>query len=211
MIQEINSRKLLIIGMAIFMGIFVSSSIYFLIPRSYIKFITAPEQVSIMIDGKDKQAVQNGDTVLVSPGKHTVVVFRDEFNPHTETVNVENGQTFELVAALTGLTDNATNLLQSSDVSSSVMGRFNDSIMLKVTDFTSNTYQIIKVLPIQARLYTVSSCQSEKFPNNTLRFALCVDSSQDGLEPYVRKDITWRGFNPDDYEIIYSVDASLTQ
>jgi len=200
-----STRIKIILSCVIFVILFISTSIYLIIPKAYIKFDTAPHQVFMLIDNKDEKSINSGDTIGIAPGKHTITVFRDEFNPYIKDINIGNGKSEDFVVALTGLTDKAKKILVDKDLDATI-GRFGDEMMAEQSDFISNIYPIMQVLPIQARLYSITSCPSVKYPvNQPLRVAICVDASQDDLGPYVQKDITWRGYNPNDYEIITTV------
>jgi hypothetical protein len=74
----------------------------------------------------------------------------------------------------------------------------------------------MNVLPIRARNYTVSSCPSENSPNDPIKVALCVDIYPPRYDPHadiksdVLKDLNYRGFNPNSFEIIWKVITPTT-
>lgn len=204
-----SSRKIIIISLIIFVLLSVASIVYFLIPKAYIKFETAPNQVAILIDNKDRHVIANGDSITVAPGKHTILVFRDEFNPYEKEVNINNGQTNDFIVVLTPLTDEARNLLDNAE-SDAVMQKFTSSTMARDVNIMEKNYPILKVLPIEARLYLISSCPSERYPNIHTKIAICIDmtisdDTEANLRAYALKNIKDHGFNPNDYEIIWSV------
>jgi hypothetical protein len=110
--------------------------------------------------------------------------------------------TTEFLVALNPLTDAAKNLMLD-DTSQAIIQRFHGATLSKETAKITAENPILTILPIQARLYTVYACNSVKYPKDFTKIAVCVDLYRDGLVPYVTKDITSRGFNPADYEIIY--------
>ena len=189
------------------MGLIIISAIYSLIPRSTISLALAPEEGFISIDGGSKQPVKNKQTLDVTPGKHTIKFSRDEFDSFSKDITVANKQTVEVIIALNPLTDAAKQLLLTPDAQE-VIQRFYNETTIKATDQLNKDYPILSILPIQARLYIINPCQSVKHPNDPTKLALCVDVSQSGLEPYVYKDITSRGYNPADYEIIFTSSPS---
>ena len=62
----------------IIFGLFVIWVVYLLIPRSTIKFETAPQQVNIQI-GDKKYTITNGEAININPGKYSITVSRDGF------------------------------------------------------------------------------------------------------------------------------------
>jgi hypothetical protein len=183
----------------------IATAVYLLIPTTFIKFETAPHQVVVVIDNKNKRTINNGDSVTVSPGKHSVTVTQDGFSVYKINIDVNKHQTYSLLVALTALTNSAKNKLHNAE-SEAIVERFFDAMMAQQTKTLNNKYPILRVLPIYARLYAILACPSVRYPNDPTKIALCVGESADYLQPYVLKDIRSRGFNPDDYEIIWSVD-----
>lgn len=197
-----NQKKMLrIIGLVVGLGI-IGLIIFLLIPRSYIKFSVAPGQVSVALNGSTKQSIINQQTIQLSPGHYKVVVSRDEFLPYSKEVDLKNGDTLEFLSALNPQTDAAKQLILD-DVSQAILQRFHGAIMTNQTNKITDSYPILAVLPIEARLYTVYSCPSVKYSNDATKIAICVDVYQAGLEPYVTNDIESRGYKISDYEIIY--------
>lgn len=199
----ISKRSLIIISTVILLA-FVGLVIYYLIPKSYIVFRTAPEQVLIQIDGKDKKTITNGDTVTITPGKHDITVSRDEFYPYSKKVEIKKGESVDFVVALTPLTDNAKKLLNNS-ASQSVMERFSGMIMDQQTNLITKDFPIIKILPIVNRLYLIYSCPSKKYPNNSTKIALCIEVPEKGWESTIKKEVNAMGYSLDDYEVIWVI------
>lgn len=199
-------KRTVIIGAVIFTLIIISLVVYSQIPRSYIKFATAPQQVTVSVD-KNKQSVNNGDTISVTPGNHDITVSRDGFESYTKEVNLTNGQAIEFLVALNPLTDTAKQLL-TDDKSQAVIQRFYGDIIIKQTNDTIKNNPILNILPIQARLYNILACPSQKYPHDTTKIALCINETNSSLEPYVLQDIQSRGYNPSDYEIIWNIISS---
>lgn len=198
----VTPKRIKIIIAAFIVG-FIALCVYFLVPKTYIIFSVAPGQVTISINGKPTQTVNNKDTLVVAPGHYSIVVTRDEFDSYTGQLDVTSGTTTEFLAALNPQTDAARALLQD-DASQAIIQRFHGNSLNNDTKKISDTYPIISALPIDARLYTIYACQSAKYPNDPTKIAVCVDLYQDGLIPYVLKDIQSRGYNPSDYEMIYN-------
>lgn len=184
----------------------VIAIVYFTYPISYIKFSTAPQQVIVAVDGK-KYTINNSNTITVSPGSHTISVSQNEFSTYIKEITTKNRQTSEFLVALSPLTDAAKNKLTDSN-SQSIIQRFYGNVYLKQTDELTKKYPILNILPIQARLYIVSACPSKKYPNDNTKLALCVTETQSELQPYVLKDIQAHGYDPSNYEIIWTVSTT---
>jgi hypothetical protein len=194
-------KKIISISTAIIIiiaSLFVYNAV---IPKSYIKISVAPQDVKITLNN-NVRSVKNGDTITVNPGEYKITISQDNFESYSTTITVGNHQTSELLAALKPQNDTANNLLLNND-SQTVMQQFYGKSADTQTDTIKKSFPIIDILPIQARLYTISACQSKKYPNDTTKLALCAEESQPGLDPYILKDISSRGFNPSDYEIIF--------
>lgn len=197
------NKKTIIISSIFFVVIILSIVIYLFTPRSYIIFKTAPEKVTVLIDSKDRKDINNGDKITIKPGKHSLVVYRNEFNPFTIDIDIKNQETKEIVAVLAALTENAKKLLDN-DKSNYVIEKFTAINMDKQVNLLTKKYPILSVLPIENRNYVISSCKSELYPNNPNKIALCVDIPQEDVKDIVREDIRSRGFNPDEYEYIWN-------
>ena len=205
------SRRQIIIVLSglIFIGLIAWAVIYSIVPRASLSLALAPETGSLSIDGGSPQSVNNKQTITVAPGKHKVTFSRDEFKSYSTDVTVANKQTQEVIIALDPLTDAASKLLLTADAQE-VIQRFVNLNMIKSTNQLNKDYPILNSLPIQARLYIINPCPSVKYPNDHTKIALCVDVAQPGLEPYVDQDISSRGFNPADYEIIFNTKINPT-
>ena len=205
------SRRQIVIVLSglIFIGLIAWAIIYSIMPRASLSLALAPETGSLSIDGGSPQSVNNKQTITVAPGKHKVTFSRDEFKSYSTDVTVANKQTQEVIIALDPLTDAASKLLLTADAQE-VIQRFVNLNMIKSTNQLNKDYPILNSLPIQARLYIINPCPSVKYPNDHTKIALCVDVAQPGLEPYVDQDISSRGFNPADYEIIFNTKINPT-
>jgi archaellum component FlaF (FlaF/FlaG flagellin family) len=206
-----KQRKIIIISLlAMVLFIIASYIVYLSIPTTFVKFETAPQQVMVSIDNKGKQAVNNGSTVAVSPGQHNITITQDGFDSYKKTILVGNHSTYDFLVALTATTDSAKNKLLNP-TSEAIVERIFDAKMAQQTETLNEKYPILKILPIYARLYEISACPSVKYPKDPTKIALCVGETEAYLKPYVLKDIRSRGYNPDDYEIIWQVDTPQTQ
>ncbi|MEP7204839.1 MAG: hypothetical protein ABI716_01440 [Candidatus Saccharibacteria bacterium] len=186
---------------ALFIGLVIFSLVYLLTPRATLNLALAPESAFMTIDGGTKQAVMNKQQISISPGKHSLEFSRSEFDSLSKNITIDNKQTVDIIAALTPQTEAAYQLMRTPAAEEVIQMSANEKAK-KAVDQLNKDYPILSVLPINARLYTINSCPSLKYPNNPTKIALCVDAYHSGLEPYIDKDITSRGFKPSDYEIL---------
>lgn len=200
--MDIKKKQLRII-IAITAVIIVGAIIYAVYPRTQLLIQSAPKSVDIKIDNSAVKHVNRGDKVSVSKGNHTIVVSQDDFSSYTTNITVKFGETKEFLVALDPQTDAARELI-SDQTSQDIIQRFYGNKLSNQTDQLNKDYPILKVLPINARLYRVYPCASQKYPNDATKIAICVDTSQDGLEPYIAKDFASRGYDINNYEVIYS-------
>jgi hypothetical protein len=196
-----SPRTLKIIGIVFVVG-FIALCVYLLIPKTYIIFATAPGEITVVINGKPAQQVKNKDQIMVGEGHYKITASRSEFDSYTAEFDVKSGSTAEFLVALNPQTDAARQLLLDS-ASQSVIQRFHGNRLTSETQKITDTNPIVSVLPISARLYTVYACPSVKFVGDSTKIAVCVDLYQDGLVPYVIKDLASRGFKADALEMIY--------
>ncbi|NTW61875.1 hypothetical protein HGB25_00445 [Candidatus Saccharibacteria bacterium] len=208
----IYNRRLIIVSVVIFVIGFVGLCVYYLIPRSYIKFSTAPNRVVILIDNKDRRIVKNGDTVEVSPGKHTITAFEDEFNPTEQQVDIKRSETYELLIGLHPLTAKAENTIDNDSQSVAVMERIDAKKQAVIDSISGDNYPALGSLPIEARYYNIYTCSSNKYLNDPTVGAICIDVKLptnyegwdykgDAIDKL--KDNTTYDIN--DYEIIWDV------
>lgn len=197
------NKKLIIsiAGVVAIIGI-VAGVINIATPKSYVIFASAPKNINVIIDDGKQQSVENGKKVRVSPGTHTVAVTQTDFTPYTKEISIKNNETLEFLVALSPQTDAARSLIED-DISQAIIQRFYGKTYTKQTDEITNNYPILSELPIEARFYTIAACGSERYPEDATKIALCVGLYQANLEPYVLKDISSRGYDPNDYEIIW--------
>ncbi len=178
--------------------------VYSLVPRASLKLSVAPGEVQLSINNATKESVKNGTVLHIKPGEYTFTVSRDEFDSYTTKQTIKNGQAAELLVALTPLTSAAKQLL-ADDASQAIVQRFHGKIITAQVDQLTKAYPILSVLPLQERLYSIDSCPSQKYPNDTTKIALCVTETDSSVNEYALAAIRQKGFNPDDYEVIFLI------
>jgi len=204
-------KKIIIIVVILLSILIIGSIINSLIPKSYIKFMVAPNEVTVQIDSKSYK-VKNNDTIKTSPGEHTITISQNEFESYMEDISIAKNETKNLTVVLIPLTDAASELLKDPLVqgpieSSSAKNRSDDLSTEKLYN------PILSILPIEAKLYVISSCKSMRTPDDITKIALCIeykqqtDISDNDFRASILEGIKTRGYNPDDYEIIWMNDV----
>lgn len=201
-----SQKKMIIILTSVLLGVlFLWWVIDLLIPKSYISLQTAPEQVYVKINDETEQQINNGDRLTIKPGEYRVIIYRDEFNPQIENFELKNGETKEIVAALYPLTEAARQLLQNEG-SGQVLEKATAVRMDREVEILNEKYPILKELPLSNMYYKITSCESKKYPNDSLVIALCI-SVADGFRGLVSEDLKQLGYNLNDYEVIWRVEG----
>ena len=197
-----NLKKLIIIAAIVIVAIIVGLAIFFSLPKTQAHLAVAPLEVQLSIDGEPSKTVRNGQDITVSPGEHTLSFSRDEFSPYVKKYTFKENEKTEVLVALEPLTPKAEELLLEPEAEV-VVQLFKGDEFKAIEEETDKSFPIMDVLPIQARLYMVTSCQSKKYPDDKTKLALCAYMYHAGLEPYIKKHIKNLGYDPNDYEIIW--------
>jgi len=202
-----NLRRIIIVAIVGFGLLVVGFIIYGLIPRATIVFSVAPDEMTVIINGSS-QTVKTGQEITVTPGSFTVELRRDEFDSHTETFDIKNGERKEILIALNPLTDAARSLLRS-DKSQLIIQRIGGAKVEAGGKEITTAYPILRILPINDKFYTIRPCSSEKFPDDTSKIAVCVNLYDLAAKQSAIDNITRLGFKIEDYEVLF-VDATYT-
>lgn len=194
---------LLIIGFIVLATII--GVIYALIPRATIMLSVAPEEFTVSVNGQTSSK-KTGDSISVTPGDITIGISHDGFDTYTQKISIKNGEKTEILQALTAQTDAARALLKTEKSQLIIQRIKGNQTNSTVTDLTKN-YPLISVLPINDKYYTITPCDSKKYPNDKTKIAICITLFNLEAKQSALDDITSRGFKTTDYEIIF-VDAS---
>ena len=197
-----KNKKYLIIFSLIILFILVVVIITANIPKTKILFSIAPETAKIEINNKIYD-IKNGDLLNFKPGEYNYKIYREGFEEYKNSIKLEEGKQTELLSALKPTTEEARKLLLN-EKSQIIIQRFYGIHYSEAINSISKEYPLIDILPIQARLYTVSACKSIRYPGDNSKIAVCAEITSDQLKPYVIKDIESRGYNIDDYELIWT-------
>ena len=203
-----NSRQIIKISAIAFVLLCIGLVVYYLIPKSYIHFNVAPKSVNITLNNKI-QKVNNGDTIMVAPGKYSITISQDEFDNYTKEIEIKNGETVQFTQVLSPMTENAERLLDDPSIQD-VIELF--TAQSKDRDVINNIIAnpILEILPITNKYYTATSCPSEQYPNDNSKIAVCIELTQTDeapnadLKDYTLEDIKRLGYDPATLEIIWT-------
>ena len=194
-----RSQLLKIIG--ILAGVIVVGLIiYALIPRATITFAVAPEEVTAIINGEERQ-IKNGESVTVAPGEIVIELRRDEFETTGETFVIANRESREVLIALEPLTENARQLLLN-DGSQLVIQRIGGRAVEEGAAQLREQYPILNDLPYNDRFYSIVICNSEREGAEPTDLAVCVRLFEPQARQSALDTIERLGYSLDDYEII---------
>lgn len=200
-----NRRNIIIIISVLSLAL-IGLIIYALIPKTQLLFSVAPHEVTASINGQVRQ-VTNGQKINVKPGVYKITISRDQFDSYSLSVTVSEGKTAEVLVALNPQTDAARALLNNQE-SQDIIQRFTGSQMNNYHQTINSNLPIIKILPIQTNYYYVYPCQSQKYPNDKTKLAVCVDITDSSYEPYVENYIKSKGYDLNNYEVIWNIQGS---
>lgn len=195
-----TQKKLFILIIILFGVGIIALVVYSLIPRASILFSIAPTEATVIINNK-KQKITNGERITVTPGEISIEVLRNEFDTYRETITVNNGDEHEVLVALTPQTAAAQSLLSSTEAQS-IIQRITGRSLQSGVDNLNATYPILKDLPIVDRFYKIIICESEKYPDDSSKLAVCIQLYEMAARKSALNEIERRGYNLDDYEII---------
>jgi len=199
----INKKTILIIALVFSLIVTILTVYYFSIPRSYIKIELAPHQAYLNID-KNIKNITNGKNLSISPGKHSLVFYRDQFSSFSQNIDIKRNETITLTVALKALTTEAKNIL-NTDESNKIIEKYTSIKLDKQSDSLDANYPILKILPINNKYYQLFSCKSQKYPNDSSKIALCVIMDDLGYSDTLYEEAQRYGYNLNDYELIWNI------
>lgn len=196
-----NQKRIITIALIV-MGLgIIGLIVYSLIPKATIRLSIAPEEFTVAINGVTRNA-KTDDVITVAPGEIEIIVSREEFGSYSEKVTVKNGEEKEILAALEPKTDAARALLDSTK-SQNVIQRIGGKKVEEGAKKLTDENPILNELPIKDRFYTIVVCNSEKYPDDKKKFAVCVRLFELEAKQSAIDELARRGYSLDDYEVIF--------
>ena len=185
----------------------VIAAVFIIIGAKYsakLDILVAPLSAKIEIDGK---TYENG-TYGFEPGEISVSITREGFLPESKSLILESGVTTKLYVYLTPLDENADWYLEHKEDMMVVM-----AIGDANADISSEMYSIdnpiVGILPIiyanydEKWNYTEFRVDGGMFDDCSKTFCLKITDTTGGNREHALELIADKGFNPDDYEILY--------
>lgn len=208
--MPIERKKAIIIGVSVLIAGLIIWSIYLLIPRAHVVLQIAPKDASLKVGEKNYGEVVRGQKISISPGTHSFELSRDEFSTENVTVEVKDGETKEVMIALTPQTAEAWEILRSDDDSVAIFEGYNSKKGYQNIVAIEAENPLYKQLPVDTREYYIGVCDSLKHPKDELKKAVCVDLTVDhpSVRDMARTALQKIGFDFSKEEIYYSADAN---
>lgn len=191
---------IIIIVLSAFVALVIGIIIYSLQPRAYLLLSFAPDNATLVINGKE-QPVKTGQEVTVTPGTISLEIKRDGFDSYNEKVSIKNGEREEILVSLNPLNDAARELLKS-DASLRILQRIGGKRVVEGAEKTVEAYPLLSALPIKDKFYIITACASRAFPEDKTKVAICIGLYDLSARQAALDDIESRGYKLPDYEII---------
>lgn len=187
-------------------GLIVYAVILNTTPRGTLSITLSPDEATIIINGVS-QPIKNQQKIGVAPGSIKIEIKRDEFDTYNTTLDIKNGETKDIIVSLAPQTDAARKIIEN-DTSQKIVEQVGGAKVIEGAAELREVYPILKSLPINDRFYRITSCSSQKNPDDPTKIAVCVNLFEMAAKQSATNEITSRGYVLSDYEIIY-IDASF--
>lgn len=163
---------------------------YFTRPQGVIEFVLAPQQLTFVINGKERE-ISHNEKIKLTPGTYKVAFTRDGFRTEEKSLIVEDDKQHRIVMALTPLTDAAKKVLADSSESQNVINEYKQ--------VKSN--ELIKNLPLSGVNYSINACPSVKQPKTDTK-AVCIVTTTTQGEKAAKDTLQQMGYTLGDLEIL---------
>jgi hypothetical protein len=167
---------------------------YFTRPQGVIEFALAPQQLTFVIDGKERE-ISHDQKMKLAPGTYKAAFTRDGFQTVNKTITVEEDKQQRIVMALTPLTEAAKKLLADSPESQKVINEYKQV----------KSSELINSLPLSGVNYSINACSSVKQPKTDAK-AVCIVTTTAQGEKAAKDTLQRLGYNLDDLEILVGTD-----
>lgn len=171
-----------------------------------IEVLVAPSFAKVEID---HTKLKTSGTSKYYPGEYTVTISADGFESTETTLNLEKDQTATLYLYLQPTTENYNFYLENK-TESNLVQRINDLRTQASNNAYINKYPITEVLPIniveqnrEKNEWTEFHINYGQYENCKTEFCIKISDYTGGNQERALNIIREKGFNPDDYEIIY--------
>lgn len=207
-----STKKRQIIIISILLGFMLTVWIVYALVNSgrpTVIINTSPMRADITIGDKTYRDMESGSEYTLGNKQVNIVVHRDGFLDNTYTYEVGDDRDDNIInIALRPETFEAQELLKSANEAAHRELIVTDSYQ-DLVDTVMNKNPILSDLPYYGSYFTMSQGLSVKNPDDPESFAIYVDIydqfSQQGRDE-AANFLRSKGYDPDDYEVIYRVE-----
>lgn len=141
-------------------------------------------------------------TVYLSPGEHSFTASRQDFTSDTETLNATLKGPNTVYLAPTPKSPAGQQWVTAHPDLEKKREYYAGINQDRVQKLLNQTYPIVKDLPVDTVNFTITYGPSKKYPTDPSKIALYV-SAIPANQPLAIHWIKYKGYNPNNYEIIY--------
>ncbi len=209
--RSLKQRRILVIIISIIFALLLIGAIIAAIINSKysatLDLLVAPRDATILIDGKP---YKNGQYNF-EPGEITVNISMDGFTSEEQQLTLKAGETTKYYTYLIP-TDGSLDWYLEHEDDMMLMNTIGDANAALDSNEYLEENPIVEVLPIiyanydKDYNYTEFRVDGGKFDNCKESFCLKITDTTGGNREHALELIREKGFNPDDYEIIYEYD-----
>lgn len=207
----IRNRKIVLIFASILFLVIIGLSIFFTIDNSHktatVNILVAPTFATVEID---HHKFSTDTTIKYYPGNYTAKISADGFESQEITLELSPDQATDLYLYLTPNSDRS-NFYQQNTREATRMQTIVDYLATKSATEYTDEHPITNILPIivvesdpETFAWTEFRIDYGKFKSCKSDFCLKITDSTGGNRDRAINLIREKGFNPNDYEIIYS-------
>jgi hypothetical protein len=199
-VRRINKK---IVWFGAFVVFLISIFLLFLLtrPGAEIVVFTSPISSLITIDQGKGRSFASGDTFDVSPGRHTITVSHDGFSNLTFDVVIKKGEVRNLYMPLP-VGEKLNSAIQSTEEQTNRESVYSDG-MAYDAKFIREENPILSQLPYYGPDYTISQVASTRI-HNPYASGVGIQANTPQARQSALKKIRALGYDPSDYEIIFS-------
>jgi hypothetical protein len=201
-----NRHKIIIISsLTLTIAVLIFSSVTLVnylnqVGKERINIIVAPSDAVLSLDSKPIKAGE----LYIEPGKHQLVVRRDNFNQKTVAVNTVKNKVVEVPVWLTPKDIVGENVVKKQqDAFLKVSGTASRQFYEGEEIMTKNN-PIIQQLPVVVSpIFRIDYGISKKYPNDPSKIALYISANSALTRQNALYSIYTMRYDPSDYEIIF--------
>lgn len=169
-------------------------------PKPDVDFVFSPSVSKAVVDGK--KGVKQGK-VYLAPGKHTVKVSFPGFADKSQTFSVTASSVQKVTVLLIPNSQAGYDWLNAHPSEGALRENIGSQNYLSEDQQRLKKYPIIKDLPHVDNFYRIDSGKSQMHPNDSTAVAIYITFYSEEGKQQALQWMSFKGYNPADYEIIY--------